>query len=75
MERRPGWYTWLALLGCAVISPFLSIWASVNIAQRSNCDLYRTQVEVYQETPPSTAAGVRLFETYQAKIRADCGGK
>lgn len=75
MDRRPGWYTWLALLAVAVASPVLSLWLGLQLAQRSQCGVYRAQLAVYREVPPTTATGVALKKTYEEKIQSDCGGK
>jgi hypothetical protein len=73
MERRPGWYTWLALLAVMVVSPVASVWLAVSIAQRSNCDIYQENVNVYRESPPTTAAGKGLQQVYLEKLRTKCG--
>ncbi len=80
---------WL-FVGAAVmfISPLLSIWASVTIAERNaretqqaqaaasekarirTCGTFTALLDVYIETPPSTAAGRGVQEAYLEQYRA-----
>lgn len=76
----PTWYLIAALLASTLAGLALTV-AYVQFAiareregsERRQCELINAQVRVYDETPPSTAAGILLAETYRdLKIKNEC---
>lgn len=74
LVRIPLWWVVVGVFTC-VVTPPLSVWASVRIAEHNaratltetrarDCDLLGAQLDEYAANPPSTATGRGLRAVY-----------
>ena len=79
LVRMPLWWLLVGIATC-VLTPVLSIWASVKIAQNNarelaaeyqirSCSLYSAILDEYDENPPTTETGRGLREAYLLQYR------
>lgn len=72
VNRPPPWYLWLILFVTVIGGTVFAVKSgerSLDAERRSTrevvCLLAVTQDNVYRETPPTTAAGIRLAEEWR----------
>jgi hypothetical protein len=75
--RHPGWYTWAVLIGTSVVSAMLSIFISVQIAEkqrvesdRKQCASIQADVNAYREQASKlTEVGKAQLHSKEERLR------
>jgi hypothetical protein len=60
---RPSWYWWAAMLASSLATGLVALLVAIHVNAESDrkwCSIVSTMVSSYDQSPPSTAAGVQL---------------